>query len=115
MFKTFLGKMFGTSDNRIIKKFQSTVDAIASFEPSLEVLSNEQLRNQTEKLRESLKARKSLDDILPEAFATVREAAKRAIGQRHVDVQMIWYKFGRFAHNVRAHSLSPPPPSQQET
>ncbi|MFX7063820.1 hypothetical protein ABTH87_19390, partial [Acinetobacter baumannii] len=58
-------------------------------EPVISAMSDEQLSGQTAKFRERLAAGEKLDDLLPEAFATVREAAKRALGQRHYDVQMI--------------------------
>ena len=84
-----LGKILGDSNGRIIKKFRSTVEEINSLEPELEPLSDEQLGARTVELKDSLESGDDLDDLLPEAFALVREAAKRGLGQRHYDVQLM--------------------------
>lgn len=81
--------MFGSSNDRYVKKLEKIVQKINAFEPELEALSDEALKGQTAKFRDQLAAGASLDDILPEAFATVREASKRVFGMRHFDVQMI--------------------------
>jgi preprotein translocase subunit SecA len=81
--------IFGSSNDRYVKSLGSIVARIAAFEPSLSPLSDDELRAQTVTFRERLAAGETLDDLLPEAFATVREAAKRVLGQRHYDVQMI--------------------------
>jgi len=81
--------VFGTSNDRYVKKLDKTVARINAYEPQFEALSDEELQGQTAKFREQLAAGASLDDILPEAFATVREASKRVFGMRHFDVQMI--------------------------
>ncbi|PTQ07408.1 preprotein translocase subunit SecA [Sphingomonas oleivorans] len=81
--------LFGSSNDRYVKSMQPTIQRIAGFEPTLSALSDEELANQTVLFRERLDNGESLDDLLPEAFATVREAAKRVLGQRHYDVQMI--------------------------
>ena len=83
-----LGKIFGTANDRTIKGLRKTVDRINALEPELEALDDEALKARTPAFRERLEAGESLDDILPEAFATVREAAKRTLGQRHFDVQL---------------------------
>ena len=85
----FAKAVFGSSNDRYVKSLQKTVDKIAGFEPALVAMSDEELRGQTVKFRQMLSEGSSLDDLLPEAFATVREAAKRTLGQRHYDVQMI--------------------------
>ena len=85
----FAKAVFGSSNDRYVKSLQKTVDRIAGFEPALVAMSDEELRGQTVKFRQMLSEGSSLDDLLPEAFATVREAAKRTLGQRHYDVQMI--------------------------
>ena len=85
----FAKAVFGSSNDRYVKSLQKTVDKIAGFEPALVAMSDEELRGQTVKFRQMLAEGSSLDDLLPEAFATVREAAKRTLGQRHYDVQMI--------------------------
>ena len=82
-------RLFGSSNDRYVKKLGGIVEQINALEPQITPLSDDQLRAQTDKLKSELAAGKSLDDILPEAFATVREAAKRALGQRHYDVQLI--------------------------
>ena len=82
-------KIFGSSNERAIAKYRSRVDAINAMEPELEALSDDALRARTAMFREQLAGGKDLDDLLIPAFATVREAAKRTLGQRHFDVQLI--------------------------
>ena len=82
-------KIFGSSNDRRVKGYRPRVAAINALEPEIQALSDDQLRARTEELKAELAAGKSLDDILVPAFATVREAAKRVLGQRHFDVQMI--------------------------
>jgi preprotein translocase subunit SecA len=89
MFDGFLRKLFGSANDRRIKNYRPRVDAINALEPELAALSDEQLRARTAQFRQELQDGKSLDDILVPAFATVREAAKRTLGQRHFDVQLI--------------------------
>ena len=84
-----LRSVFGTSNDRLVKQMQPMVAAINALEPELESLSDEDLKARTEQFRERLKQGETLDDILVEAFATVREAAKRTLGQRHFDVQLM--------------------------
>ena len=81
--------VFGSSNDRYVKKLEKIVLEINAFEPQFEGMSDDELRGQTAKFRELLSAGQTLDDILPEAFATVREASKRVLGMRHFDVQMI--------------------------
>lgn len=82
-------KMFGSANDRLVKSFQPKVDEINALEPEMEALSDEQLRARTDEFRQQLKDGAKLDDLLVPAFATVREAAKRTLGQRHFDVQLI--------------------------
>src|SRR4051794_25193286 len=82
-------KIFGSSNERRIKAFQPRVDAINALEPELVKLSDEALRARTADFKQQVADGKSLDDILVPAFATCREAAKRTLGQRHFDVQLI--------------------------
>ena len=82
-------KLFGSENDRKLKKLRPIVDRINALEPQMEAMSDEQLKNQTDIFRERLDKGETLDDLLEEAFATVREAAKRTLGQRHYDVQMI--------------------------
>jgi len=84
-----LSKVFGSSNSRKLKKIQRRVNAINALESDLEALSDEELRSRTQGLRERHEGGESLDDILPEAFALVREASKRTLGLRHFDVQLI--------------------------
>jgi preprotein translocase subunit SecA len=86
---SLLTKIFGDSSSRIAGQHQLQVEKINKLEPQFEAFSNEQLKNKTTEFKERLAKGESLDDILPEAFAAVREAAKRTIGQRHFDVQLI--------------------------
>src|SRR6476660_3977797 len=82
-------KLFGTSNERRIKSYWPRVAEINALEKELEKLSDAQLRERTARLKKEVAEGKSLDDVLVEAFATVREAGKRTIGQRHFDVQLI--------------------------
>ena len=82
-------KIFGSANDRFVKKQYKTVNQINALEPDFIKLSDEQLKAKTDEFRERLKNGETLDDILPEAFATVRETAKRVMGQRHYDVQLI--------------------------
>ena len=82
-------KIFGTANDRRLKTYAPKVKAINALEPEVAALSDEELRARTVEFREQLAAGKTLDDLLVPAFATVREAAKRTLGQRHFDVQLI--------------------------
>ncbi len=86
---SFLTRIFGTANDRIIKKLQQEIHKINDLEPSLIHLTDNELRGKTAQLRQKLRDGHSLDDITYEAFAVVREAAKRVIGQRHYNVQLI--------------------------
>ena len=81
--------IFGSSNDRYVKSLRPIVQKIASYEPTLEAMNDEELAGQTVKFRNLLDDGAKLDSLLPEAFATVREAARRVLGQRHYDVQMI--------------------------
>jgi len=89
MFGAVARKIFGSSNERRIRAYRPRVDAINALEKELERLSDDALRARTDAFRKELAAGKELDDILVPAFATVREAAKRTLGQRHFDVQLI--------------------------
>jgi len=84
-----LKNLFGTVNDRVLRKMQPDIDAINALEAELEALDEEALRARTSWFRERLENGETLDDILVEAFATVREAAKRTLGQRHYDVQLL--------------------------
>lgn len=89
MLQNLAKRLFGSANDRYVKTLQGTVDAINAAEPTVEVLSDDELKARTDWLRGRLDAGESLDDLLVDAFATVREAAKRTLGQRHFDVQML--------------------------
>lgn len=80
---------FGSANDRFIRKQQKIVQKINLLEPQMEKLSDEDLKNKTIEFKNRLQEGETLDDILPEAFALVREAAKRTLGQRHYDVQLV--------------------------
>ena len=82
-------KLFGTHSERELKRIAGTVDKIESLRPQMQQMSDEELREQTKKFKERLTQGETLDDILPEAFATVREAAKRVLDMEHYRVQLI--------------------------
>ena len=89
MVMNFLTKIFGSKNERELKKLQPVVDQINSIEPAVQAMDDVQLARQTVRFRERLDNGESLEDILPEAFATAREASVRALGMRHFDVQLI--------------------------
>ena len=87
--KNFFSKLFGTVNDRKLKEFQPIVDKINLQEERFKKLTDEELKNQTEIFKSKLSSGASVDDLLVEAFATVREAAARTLGQRHYDVQLL--------------------------
>ncbi|GAA5252336.1 preprotein translocase subunit SecA [Candidatus Rickettsia kedanie] len=86
---SILKKLFGTANDRTVKKLFSEITKINSFEPAMQKLSDEELKNKTVEFKEKLKNGATLDEIVYEAFAVVREAARRVYGMRHFDVQLI--------------------------
>jgi preprotein translocase subunit SecA len=82
-------KIFGTANDRRVRAYYPKVEAINALEPEVEKLSDEELRARTAEFRKQFAEGATLDDLLVPAFATVREAAKRTLGQRHFDVQLI--------------------------
>ena len=82
-------KILGSSNSRKLKKMNRTVAVINSLEESLESLTDEELREKTGEFKQRIEKGVSLDDILPEAFAAVRESSKRTLGLRHFDMQMV--------------------------
>ncbi len=89
MFGSFAKIIFGSSNDRRLKKYAPTVAAINALEPEVRKLSDDDLRGRTLMFRDQFSAGRTLDDLLVQAFATVREAARRTLGQRHFDVQLI--------------------------
>ncbi|MGN7158698.1 preprotein translocase subunit SecA [Sphingomonas sp. SAFR-052] len=89
MFGGLAKSLFGSSNDRYVKSLGSIVNKINEFEPTLTAMSDADLAAQTPKFREQLANGAKLDSLLPEAFATVREAARRVLGMRHFDVQMV--------------------------
>ena len=86
---TFLNKIFGSSNDRNLRKFKKRLEEINALEPVYEKLADQELVNKTNFFKKKLKNDTSLDEILNDAFAVVREASKRTLGQRHFDVQII--------------------------
>ena len=84
-----LKRVFGSVNDRVVASLQKRVDAINALEPTMEALTDDALKAKTDEFRERLKAGETLDDILEEAFATVRETSKRVLGMRHFDVQLL--------------------------
>src|SRR5215208_6044787 len=89
MFGGVAKAIFGSSNDRYVRSLGKVVDKINGFEPTISAMSDDELANQTVQFRKRLAEGDELDSLLPEAFATVREAARRTLGQRHYDVQMI--------------------------
>ena len=89
MLQSLAKSLFGSSNDRYVAKLRKIVDIINAFEPTISALNDEELARQTVLFRQRLEGGARIDDLLPEAFATVREAASRTLGQRHYDVQMI--------------------------
>ncbi len=89
MFATIARAVFGTANDRSLKAYQRRVPRINALEPAMEALSDEALRAKTAEFRERLAGGATLDDLQAEAFAAVREAARRTLGQRHFDVQLV--------------------------
>ena len=81
--------LFGSANDRFVKKQMKVVDKINSLEPDFVKLSDDELKAKTDEFRNRIKNGETLDELLPEAFAAVREAAKRTLGQRHYDVQLV--------------------------
>src|SRR6201994_3560674 len=88
-FDSVMKAVFGSSNDRRLKGYRPKVAAINALEPEFEALTDDQLRAKTEEFRAELKAGKTIDDLIPPAFAAVREAAKRTLKQRHFDVQLM--------------------------
>jgi preprotein translocase subunit SecA len=85
----FLTRIFGSRNDRVLKSLARDMRAAKAFEPALQALGDEQLRAKTDEFRTRLAAGETVDRLLPEAFAVVREAARRTLGMRHFDVQLI--------------------------
>ena len=89
MATNFLTKIFGSRNDRMVKQYRKTAERINALEPGLELLSDEQLRAKTQEFKDRVAAGESLDALLPEAFAVVREGSKRVMKMRHFDVQLV--------------------------
>ena len=89
MIVNVLTKVFGSKNERELKRIQPVVEQINALEPQMQALSDEELRGQTPRFKQRLENGETLDDLLPEAFATVREASVRSLNMRHFDVQLI--------------------------
>ncbi|MDB5933123.1 MAG: preprotein translocase subunit SecA, partial [Massilia sp.] len=86
---SLLTQIFGSRNQRLLKQYQKTVRAISALEPEIEKLSDAELQAKTPEFKERVAKGETLDDLLPEAFAVCREAARRVLKMRHFDVQMI--------------------------
>src|SRR4029079_1111676 len=89
MIQTILAKVIGTQNERDLKRLRPLVGEINAFEPRIQALSDDELRAKTAEFRARLRDGETLDDLLVEAFAVVREAGKRVLNMRHFDVQLI--------------------------
>ena len=89
LFERGVTSLFGSSNARYVKRLQNKVDAINGLEPKFTAMSDDELKEQTQRFRERLEAGETEDDILIEAFAACRESGKRYLGMRHYDVQLI--------------------------
>jgi len=89
MLNSFLTRIFGSRNERVLRQLGKSVAQINALEPKYQALSDDELRARTDEFRQRLAAGATLDSLLPEAFATVREAARRVLGLRHYDVQLI--------------------------
>ena len=89
MFAALTRAVFPNSNDRALKSYQRRVPKISALEPSMQALSDEALAAKTVEFRERLSRGAKLDELLPEAFAVVREASQRTLGQRHFDVQLV--------------------------
>ncbi len=89
MLDTLLAKVVGTQNERELKRLRPIVAEVNALEPAIQALSDEQLRKRTVEFRERSANGETLDDLLPEAFAVVREAGRRVLNMRHFDVQLI--------------------------
>src|SRR5216110_2668191 len=98
MIGNILTKVIGTQNEREIKRLRPLVAEIGALEPQIQVLTDEQLRARTDEFKTRVAGGEALDDVLPEAFAVVREAGKRVLNMRHFDVQLIG---GMVLHNGR--------------
>jgi preprotein translocase subunit SecA len=98
MAKNFLTQIFGSRNDRLLKQYRKTADRINAMEPELEQLGDDALRAKTQEFKDRIAQGASLDDLLPEAFAVVREASKRVMKMRHFDVQLLG---GMALHNSK--------------
>ena len=89
MAKNFLTQIFGSRNDRLLKQYRRVVEQINALEPKLEQLSDDQLRAKTEEFKHRVANGETLDELLPEAFAVVREGSKRVMKMRHFDVQLM--------------------------
>ncbi|MBI3541506.1 MAG: preprotein translocase subunit SecA, partial [Deltaproteobacteria bacterium] len=89
MFKSLARKIFGSKNDRELKKIDPLIPLINALEKDLQALSDAELQNKTPQFKERISRGETLDSLLPEAFAVVREASRRVLGMRHFDVQLI--------------------------
>src|SRR3954471_16598034 len=87
MAKNFLTSIFGSRNDRLLKQYRRVVEQVSALEPQFEALDDDQLRAKTQEFKDRAAEGEALDDLLPEAFAVVREGSKRVMKMRHFDVQ----------------------------
>src|SRR6266851_5140044 len=104
MLDTLLAKVVGTQNERELKRLRPIVAEVNAFEPAIKALSDDQLRGKTAEFRQRFANGETLDDLLPEAFAVVREAGRRVLNMRHFDVQLIG---GAVLHKGKSAKLRP--------
>ena len=89
MIQGFLTKIFGSRNERLLKAYRKTAVEINALEPAISALTDDALRGKTDEFRQRVAGGETLDVLLPEAFAVCREAAKRSLGMRHFDMQLV--------------------------
>ena len=89
MISDILKKLFGSRNDRLVASYRRTVEKISKLEPQFEAMSDDELKAKTDEFKQRLQSGETLEDLMFEAFATVREASKRTLGLRHFDVQLI--------------------------
>ena len=111
MATNFLTKIFGSRNDRLLKTYRKTVAQINALEAQFERLSDEEIKNKTQEFKQRIAGGQTLDSLLPEAFAVVREASKRIMKMRHFDVQMVG---GLALHHGKVVTCATPSHSRQK-
>ena len=104
MITALLQKVFGSRNERLVKQYAATVRTINAFEPQMQALSDQELAAKTPEFKQRVANGEALDNLLPEAFAVMREAGRRVLEMRHFDVQLIG---GMALHNGKIGEMTP--------